>query len=67
MATSKYTQTMLADAQADLRTASWMLTKWRRCGIFSNRDERLLREAECNFLAALDRVWEVQCMSVVWC
>jgi hypothetical protein len=55
---------MLAEAQADLRTASWTLAKQRRCGIFSNRDERMLREAERDFLAALDRMHDVQSMTI---
>jgi hypothetical protein len=56
---------MLAAAQAELRTASWTLAKQRRCRIYSNRDERMLHEAEQDFLAALDRMHEVQCMTVV--
>ena len=53
---------MLADAHCALRTASWTLAKQRRCGIYSNRDERMLREAEQDFLAQLDRTWLVQAM-----
>jgi hypothetical protein len=45
---------MLEDAKARLRTASWNLWRWRRLPALSNRDERMLREAEQEFLAALD-------------
>jgi hypothetical protein len=44
----------LDDARCRLRTASWNLARWRRIGIFSNRDERKLREAEQELFAALD-------------
>jgi hypothetical protein len=53
-------------ARARLRTASWELAKWRRIDISTrtNRDDRMLREAEQEFLAALDHSGNIEAMTI---